>query len=215
MTKPLSRFHLSSALTINWSMITCAIHEVAELRLPDDQPVRTIQAVPVLESQHAHLRQRAVVDLDRSLIRGEMLQTHVAFAGVHVVNHGVTLTERRPFDVLPGHANAQTLRGDAGHGHEFGRAPIERAFPVGHLATGFQQLDDLRMRREPVRNGGQLRQQRGHLRAVHARFDFGRFAFATADVKRPKPGDIGLANVIVAFGRVQFGVEFPRCSSAM
>ena len=55
---------------MNWSMITwAALHEIAELRLPHHQPVGAIQAVAVLEAQHARLGQRAVADFDRRLIR--------------------------------------------------------------------------------------------------------------------------------------------------
>ena len=58
---------------MNWSMITwAALAEVAELGLPDHQPVGTIQAVAVLEAQHAGFGQRAVDDFDRGLVGRQM-----------------------------------------------------------------------------------------------------------------------------------------------
>src|SRR5258707_14241795 len=45
------------------------VPKVTKLRFPQHQPVRTIQAITILESQHSHLRQRTIKDLDRSLDR--------------------------------------------------------------------------------------------------------------------------------------------------
>src|SRR6202022_2833679 len=41
------------------------VDEVAELGLPDDERLRRLLAVAVLEAEAAHLRQRAVVQLER------------------------------------------------------------------------------------------------------------------------------------------------------
>ena len=63
-TRPLSRRHLSSALAMNWSMITCAaLTKSPNCASHSDEPVGAVEAVAVLEAQHAGFGERAV---DRS-----------------------------------------------------------------------------------------------------------------------------------------------------
>ena len=68
-TRPLSRRHLSSALAMNWSMITwAALAKSPNCASHSDEPVGAVEAVAVLEAEHARFRQRAVDDLDRRLV---------------------------------------------------------------------------------------------------------------------------------------------------
>ena len=74
-TRPLSRRHLSSALAMNWSMITwAALTKSPNCASHSTSAVGAVEAVAVLEAQHAGLGQRAVDDLDRRLVVGQMLQ---------------------------------------------------------------------------------------------------------------------------------------------
>src|SRR5262245_29152462 len=59
------------------------IPEIAELSFPGNQPIRTIQTVSVLETEHAGFRKRTVVDLDGRLIWSDVLKWIV---GVSVFN---------------------------------------------------------------------------------------------------------------------------------
>ena len=56
------------------------IDEVAELRLPKHQPVGPVEAVAVLESEHARLRQRRVVNIEDALPRPQVPQGHIGVA---------------------------------------------------------------------------------------------------------------------------------------
>ena len=64
-----SRRHLSSALAMNWSMITCAaLTKSPNCASQITSAVGAIQAVAVLKAQHARLGQRAVEDFHRRLV---------------------------------------------------------------------------------------------------------------------------------------------------
>ena len=88
------------------------VDEVAELRLPHDKPVRAVEAVAVLEAEHSCLRQRAVVDFDRRLIGGEVLERAVGLVAHAVVDHGMAVAERAPLAVLPGETHPHPLGGE-------------------------------------------------------------------------------------------------------
>ncbi len=61
-----------------------AVGEVAELRLPDGQPLGHLQGVAVLEAEHRRLGEHAVVDLHRRLAGGEEGQRHIGLAALLV-----------------------------------------------------------------------------------------------------------------------------------
>ncbi len=102
------------------------VDEVAELRLPHDQRVGVVQAVAVLEAQHAGLRERAVDEFHRRLVRREVLQRDVARAGGHVVQHGVAMAEGAALAVLAAEAHALALGRQRGEGQGLGGRPVER-----------------------------------------------------------------------------------------
>ena len=89
------------------------VHEVTKLRLPDHEAIGAVEAVAVFESQHAHFRKRAVVDLDRRLVGRQMLERAVGVVGDGVVDHGMPVAERSSLAILTGDPNPQALRGEA------------------------------------------------------------------------------------------------------
>lgn len=76
------------------------VGEVAELRLPEHQGVGIAQAIAVIEAQHARFGQRAVVNLDRHLLRREILQGEVAVAVFGIVKGRMPVAERAADRVL-------------------------------------------------------------------------------------------------------------------
>jgi hypothetical protein len=69
----------------------CAVGEVAELRLPQHQRARGVDGVAVLEADRRRLRQRAVVDRERSPGLRQVLQGQPPLAALRVVQHQVAL----------------------------------------------------------------------------------------------------------------------------
>src|SRR6266849_3023626 len=70
-----------------------AVGEVAELRLPDDQPARVGEAHAELEAEDGVLRQHAVDDAELRLPAADVVERDVVVARVHVVEDGVALAE--------------------------------------------------------------------------------------------------------------------------
>src|SRR5205823_11674174 len=71
-----------------------AVHEIAVLRLPDDEARWRLYVVAILESEHRVLGQRAVVHLKGGPGVRKDLERHVDRAGPDIVQHGMTMTER-------------------------------------------------------------------------------------------------------------------------
>src|SRR5215510_12675433 len=63
----------------------CGVPEIPKLSLPRNKAVRSVEAVAVLETEHARLRQRTVVDLYWSLLRGKVLIRSVSSPIFHIV----------------------------------------------------------------------------------------------------------------------------------
>ena len=117
------------------------VDEVAELRLPQHQPVRAVEAVAVLEAQHAGLGQRAVVDLDRRLVRCDVSCSGMyVLAVLDVVQHRVPLAERAAL-ACPGRSGARACPRRPGVAKASASAAAQSSgrLPVGHLARAFEQ----------------------------------------------------------------------------
>ncbi len=127
------------------------VDKVAELRFPQDQAVGAIDAVAIFEAQHAGFAQRAVVNLERPLPFAQVLEGHVAVAVLIIVQHGMPLAERAPGAVLAAHADAVPFDAQRGKGQGLGRRPIERLFAAAHFRSLLEELDDLGMRMEILR----------------------------------------------------------------
>src|SRR4029077_4908695 len=80
----------------------CGVDEVAELRLPQDERLRRLLAVAVLEAEARELRQRAVVELERRLRLGQALDRAHGLARARIVQDHVPLAERTALGVLSG-----------------------------------------------------------------------------------------------------------------
>ena len=99
---------------MNWSIDHLGgVHEVAELRLPQDEVVGRLDRVAVLEAERARLGERAVVDLQRGLRPVEVLDRRVAPARLGVLEHQVALAERAARGVLAGQPQRHALHAAA------------------------------------------------------------------------------------------------------
>src|SRR5690349_19237995 len=113
-----------------------AVREVAELRLPQNQRVLRLDGVAVLETETGVLGQWTIVELERHLDAGELLDRRVARAAVDVVQHEMPLTERAALGVLPGQTNRRALAEQRRKRERFGVRPFdailgrERAAPL-------------------------------------------------------------------------------------
>ena len=154
-TRPERRSHLSSAETMNWSMMTCArVHEVAELRLPDDELVRAVEAVAVLEAEHARLAERAVVDLEAAHGRRRLPRCASGVYGSPVSVSKRTAwrwRERPAARVLAADADAVPFERGCDANARCSPVPQSSAWPAsGALAPLLDDLERLRVRVEAV-----------------------------------------------------------------
>ena len=111
-----------------------AVHEVAELGLPDDEPLRLRRAVAVLEPEDRLLREERIDDLDRRLVVGEMGEGLPGAAGLLVVHGGVAVGERPALAVLTRHPYRVAVPEEGPVGQHLGEAPVDGAFAPRHLA---------------------------------------------------------------------------------
>src|SRR5579862_2573849 len=86
-----------------------AVHEVAELRLPADEPPRVRQADAELEPEDGVLREHAVEDAELLLLAADVVERDVALAGLDVVQDGVPLAERAACRVLAGEPDREAF----------------------------------------------------------------------------------------------------------
>src|SRR4029078_6257153 len=77
-----------------------AVHEVAELRFPDDERRRIGGRVTVFEAEHGFFGKHGVRDLKRRLPLSGVLQRYVALVCVLLVQHRVTVEERATARIL-------------------------------------------------------------------------------------------------------------------
>ena len=118
------------------------VGEVPELGLPQDQAVRPFHAVAVLEPQRPAFRQRAVVNLESSLPRGQMLQGRVRETGLGVVYNRVAVRESSSLRVLAREADSVALDQQASDCRRLGRSPIQWRLALGHVGPLLEQPFD-------------------------------------------------------------------------
>ena len=110
-----------------------AVHEVAELRLPDHQLEGLRGRVAVLEAEHRLLGEQRVDDDEVGLPVADVLQrdvdARIPLLAVLVVEHRVAVGERAAPAVLAGEAHRVPLVDERRVGEVLGHAPVER-----HLA---------------------------------------------------------------------------------
>src|SRR5881296_3354815 len=134
-----------------------AVDEVAELRLPEDQPARVGEAHAELEAEDGVLGQHAVDDAERRLVAPDVVERNVPVAGLDVVEDGVALAEGAPAGVLPAHADRDALEQQRADGERLGAAPVDTAPLAHHLRARLHETRGPRVRREAlghVREGG-------------------------------------------------------------
>src|SRR3954452_10064249 len=86
------------------------IDEVAELRLPQHERLGRLLRIAVLEAEARDLAQRRVVQLERGLRAGEVLDRRQRLAGLGVVEDQVALGERPALRVLARQPHRDALR---------------------------------------------------------------------------------------------------------
>ncbi len=122
------------------------VGKVAELRLPDHQTVGDVERVTVLEPQHAVFGQRRVVNLERRLLRAEVLKRDMWFPGLDVEERRVPVNEGTAQRVLPAEPYPHPRRHERGVGEHLARCPVERTFAIRHLELGIEQPRQLGVR---------------------------------------------------------------------
>ena len=137
------------------------VGEVAELRLPDDELVGSVEGVAVLEAEDARLAEGRVVDLEAAdaAVRRvpEMGERRVRLAGLGVEEDRVPVREGAAPRVLPADADAVALEEDRRERQVLGGAPVERRGPaIGALAALLEDLEHLGVGVEPGGHRGQL-----------------------------------------------------------
>ena len=178
------------------------VHEIAELRLPDHQAVRAVEAVAVFKAERAGFAERAVVNIHGRLAGREMLQRHERIADLLVVKNRVALAEGAAARVLPGQADAHARRGQRGEGEGFGGGPVERMFAVGHFAARLQSVHQLGMRAKSGGQFGELAEQLGKFFNFNAGVRFvGRFWAAGVIV--PEAATFGSCFTFIGVGGLQ------------
>src|SRR5262249_23320805 len=121
------------------------VPEITELRFPRYEAVRSVEAVTVLETQHARFRERAVVNINRSLVRRQILIREVQTPVLHIVQDGVPMAERSALGVLPEQTNSRAFRHESRKCERFTSSPIERTVATSHKPSGTDARFDLRM----------------------------------------------------------------------
>ena len=117
-----------------------AVHEVAELRLPEDERVGSGDRVAVLERERGILGERRVVDLEGRGRRGKVLERRERLSRPRVVEHRMTMREGAPLGVLPREADRDAFLEERAEGERLGVAPVDAALgersPDGVRADG-------------------------------------------------------------------------------
>src|SRR5437899_4924382 len=142
-----------------------AVDEVAELRLPEDQPARVGEAHAELEAEHGVLGQHAVDDAEGRLVAPDVVERDVLVVGVDVVEDGVALAEGAAARVLPAHADRDALEQQRADSERLGAAPVDAAPLADHLRARLHETRGPRVRREALgharEGGGDLVQHLG------------------------------------------------------
>src|SRR5438309_3233056 len=120
-----------------------AVDEVAELRLPEDQPARVGEAHAELEAEHGVLGQHAVDDAEGRLVAPDVVEWDVLVVGVDVVEDGVALAEGAAARVLPAHADRDALEQQRADGERLGAAPVDAAPLADHLRARLHETREI------------------------------------------------------------------------
>ena len=126
-----------------------AVDEVAELRLPADPRVGVGDGVAVLEAERRVLGEHGVVEHERRLAGGDVLERAVLRLVLGVDEHAVALAERPPPGVLAGESHRGALQRQRAEREGLGERPVDLVGAEVGLA-GPQDLLQLRVHVEVV-----------------------------------------------------------------
>ena len=161
------------------------VDEIAELSLPEHESVRVVQTEAVLEAEHAGLRQRAVEDLDRFLVLGDVHQRPVVLVRHPVVQHGVALAEGPALAVLAAQPYPVARIGGGGEGERFRRGPVDGPLSFGHVGAGCEEAPQVAVQVESLGQHDHPSQVVGQLALVDSRVRFRGVLHAAADERVP------------------------------
>mmetsp|Transcript_12259 Transcript_12259/g.16810 ORF Transcript_12259/g.16810 Transcript_12259/m.16810 type:complete len:727 (-) Transcript_12259:1120-3300(-) len=167
-----------------------AVHEVAELRLPQHQRVGVLQRVAHLEAQHAELRQDGVAHGELGLhvggggaalaqrqrrrgVLGQVVERHELVAGALVHDDGVAVREGASLHVLAAQPHVVALQQQRAEGQCLGRGPVQALAPLDGVQAGLHDLHQLlvclQRLGQPAHLGAHLLQPvHGHTRLADA-----------------------------------------------
>ena len=115
------------------------VPEVTKLGLPEDQLVRTVKTVTVIEPKHTRFTERTVNDFYLALIFVKELERTVATTRVRVGKNGMTLTKCSATTILTGKSNSMPFHCKRTKCRQFCRRPIDRTITGRHLAAVLHQ----------------------------------------------------------------------------
>ena len=104
-----------------------AVHEVAELRLPEDERVGRRDRVAVLEAERRVLGERRVVDLEGRVRARQVLHRRDGLARARIVEDEVAVGERPPLRVLAGEPDRDPVLEQRGERERLGLPPVDPA----------------------------------------------------------------------------------------
>src|SRR5262249_5207693 len=105
------------------------VHKVAELRLPQNHPLRRRHAVAVLKSKRARFGQGAVIDLKARLFRRKPGQRNPFLARLCIDERRVPMAESSSNCILSRNPDGSSLDQQRPKSDRYGGAPV-----YGHLA---------------------------------------------------------------------------------
>src|SRR5207342_1026874 len=132
-----------------------AVHEVAELRLPEHERVGSRDRVAVLERERSVLRERGVVDLERRGGVGEILKRRERLSGSRIVEHRVAVRERAALGVLAGEPDRNAFFEQRPERERLRVAPVDSTLAQA-LSPALELPGELWIDLEAVRHANEL-----------------------------------------------------------
>ena len=126
-----------------------AVREVAELRLPEHERIRSLDRVAVLEREGGVLAQQRVVDREAGLVLREVRQREPLLPVEAVVEDRVPRHEGAAPGILTREPHRGALEQEGAEGEQLAEAPVDLAV-AAHLVALLQQLLQLRVHREAL-----------------------------------------------------------------
>ena len=140
---------LRSPQEMNWSIMICApLAKSPNCASQIDQRQRIGHAVAELEAQHGVLAERAVEDVEARLVGRDVLQGHVAPAGLGIVERQVALAEGAAAGILAAEPHRRAFERQRAEGQRFAEGPIDGPALGDHVAAPLDEAAQLGMQME-------------------------------------------------------------------